>query len=167
MPQPWHWSASLTILLILLHAAANMGSHAFSAPTCDGGLPPRMRHACLLPPLRYLSSENERDAPLANDEKIVRKKKKMRTFLHRLDRFLTDLQMTRHHLLHHPFLTGNYAPVDVENVELEVQVVDGEIPKGIWGAFLRNGPNPKREWMRKRYHWFDGRELFFRSMLYC
>ena len=66
--------------------------------------------------------------------------------------------MTQYHLQYHPHLSGNYAPVDKENFEVEVEVVEGQIPKGIWGAFCRNGPNPKREWQRKRYHWFDGRE---------
>ena len=72
--------------------------------------------------------------------------------------------MTQSHIRHHPFLSGNYAPVDVENFEVEVEIVEGYIPRNIWGAFCRNGPNPpKREGMRKRYHWFDGREYIFMS----
>jgi hypothetical protein len=134
--------------LILLHVA----SHAFTPPTPIVNTPHyASRHTSLFPPLHYLSSDEE----MSNK---VPKKKKPRSLLHRLDRLLTDLQMTQSHLRHHPFLSGNYAPVDKEHCQANVEVVEGSIPMGIWGAFCRNGPNPKRRWMRKRYHWFDGRE---------
>jgi hypothetical protein len=44
----------------------------------------------------------------------------------------------------------------------QVEVVEGEIPKELYGAFLRNGPNPCFEKAVKRYHWFDGH-----AMLVC
>ena len=44
----------------------------------------------------------------------------------------------------------------------QVEVVQGEIPKELYGAFLRNGPNPCFEKAVKRYHWFDGH-----AMLVC
>jgi len=45
---------------------------------------------------------------------------------------------------------------------MPVEVVQGEIPKELYGAFLRNGPNPCFEKAVKRYHWFDGH-----AMLVC
>ena len=45
---------------------------------------------------------------------------------------------------------------------MPVEVVEGEIPKELYGAFLRNGPNPCFEKAVKRYHWFDGH-----AMLVC
>jgi len=56
----------------------------------------------------------------------------------------------------------NYAPVKKEHVAMPVEVVQGEIPKELYGAFLRNGPNPCFEKAVKRYHWFDGH-----AMLVC
>ena len=128
-----------------------------------------------------------------------------RSFLHQLDRFLTDLSFYTsglHHLRNHTFLTGkvyilfcnvywynilsnknviycisspflsfvnhmcishrNYAPVKKEHVAMPVEVVEGQIPKELYGAFLRNGPNPCFEKAVKRYHWFDGH-----AMLVC
>ena len=76
-----------------------------------------------------------------------------RSFLHQLDRFLTILQDTSSHLKKHTFLSGNFAPVAEEHVQVPVQVVEGRIPDGLDGAFCRNGPNPVVGQMRKRYHW--------------
>lgn len=76
-----------------------------------------------------------------------------RSFLHQLDRFLTSLQDTSSHLKKHTFLSGNFAPVAEEHVQVPVQVVEGRIPDGLDGAFCRNGPNPVVGQMRKRYHW--------------
>lgn len=76
-----------------------------------------------------------------------------RSFLHQLDRFLTILQHTSSHLKKHTFLSGNFAPVAEEHVQVPVQVVEGSIPDGLDGAFCRNGPNPVVSQMRKRYHW--------------
>lgn len=42
---------------------------------------------------------------------------------------------------------------------MPVEVVEGSIPESLDGAFCRNGPNPIRSIQKKRYHWFDGREL--------
>jgi hypothetical protein len=155
IPQNHHGKSLLTLLLL---NTANYGSHAFSSQLAIHRPRHASRHASLLPPLRYLSSEDEREETDAKDNHAHNKKPR-RSFIHSLDRLLTDLQMTQSHLRHHPFLSGNYAPVDKELVEVDVQVVEGQIPKSISGAFCRNGPNPKREWMRKRYHWFDGREF--------
>jgi hypothetical protein len=165
-PHHRHGSTSLALLLI---GATTSDVHAFSMPS--GGVSrnvPPTQHASILPPLHYLDSEDERDVPpLTSDKIIFPKKKAPRSFLHRLDQFLTVLQMNDDHLRNHPFLSGNYAPVDKENFGLEVEVVEGEIPKGIWGAYCRNGPNPKRGWLRKRYHWFDGREYCLRWCVVC
>eukprot|EP00986_Skeletonema_menzelii_P001437 scaffold379_cov145-Skeletonema_menzelii.AAC.8 len=76
-----------------------------------------------------------------------------RSFLHQLDRFLTILQDTSTHLKQHTFLSGNFAPVSEEHVQVPVRVVEGQIPEGLDGAFCRNGPNPVVGWQRKRYHW--------------
>ena len=138
--------------LLLLHAQ----SIAFS-PTLGNIRLQTSRHSSILPPLHYLS-DDELDETNIRPEPDTPKKKPHRSFLHQLDRLLTEFQMTQYHLQYHPHLSGNYAPVDKENFEVEVEVVEGQIPKVIWGAFCRNGPNPKREWQRKRYHWFDGRE---------
>lgn len=53
-----------------------------------------------------------------------------------------------------PYLSGVYAPVndEVDLVDLEVS---GELPAGLVGSFLRNGPNPMFE-PAGRYHLFDG-----------
>ena len=76
-----------------------------------------------------------------------------RSFLHQLDRFLTILQNTSSHLKKHTFLSGNFAPVSEEHVQVPVKVVEGELPAGLDGAFCRNGPNPIVSQQKKRYHW--------------
>ena len=158
-----HCNTKRLSALLFLHSASR-GINAFLAPTSmTHGRP--SRHASLTP-LQYLTGDEEPEQePIIgnnnNKENHPPKKntKPRRTLLHQLDRLLTELQMTQSHIRHHPFLSGNYAPVDRENFEVDVTVVEGEIPRGIWGAFCRNGPNPpRREGMRKRYHWFDGRE---------
>ncbi len=53
-----------------------------------------------------------------------------------------------------PYLTGPFAPV-AEETELANLAVEGEIPPGLRGLFLRNGPNPRFEPAGK-HHWFDG-----------
>ena len=80
-----------------------------------------------------------------------------RSFLHQLDRFLTVLQDTSSHLKSHTFLSGNFAPVSEEHVQVPVKVVEGNIPEGLDGAFCRNGPNPVIGQQRKRYHWVSMR----------
>jgi carotenoid cleavage dioxygenase-like enzyme len=55
------------------------------------------------------------------------------------------------------YLTGNYAPVDSENVNIEASIISGSIPSDISGVFMRVGPNPiPGNIGKKRYHWFDG-----------
>ena len=69
---------------------------------------------------------------------------------------------TQYHLRNHTFLSGNFAPVREEHVAVPVQVVEGEIPGALYGAFCRNGPNPLfgTKAQKKRYHWFDGRKYY-------
>jgi carotenoid cleavage dioxygenase len=52
-----------------------------------------------------------------------------------------------------PFLAGNLAPVDRE-IDAPCRVL-GEVPEGLVGDFVRNGPNPMFEPLG-RYHMFDG-----------
>ena len=52
-----------------------------------------------------------------------------------------------------PYLSGNFAPVRSED-DFDLEVV-GELPRGLRGAFYRNGPNPQFE-PRGHYHWFTG-----------
>ena len=54
-----------------------------------------------------------------------------------------------------PFLSGNYAPVEDENVWENMEVI-GEIPKDLSGNFLRIGPNPVYVPDVATYHIFDG-----------
>lgn len=54
-----------------------------------------------------------------------------------------------------PFLEGNFAPVSEEH-EAEGLAVEGELPRGLRGRFLRIGPNPQFVPEVARYHWFDG-----------
>ncbi|CAN5509261.1 carotenoid oxygenase family protein [soil metagenome] len=49
------------------------------------------------------------------------------------------------------FRTGNYAPVDDELTEFDLEV-DGAIPADLDGWYLRNGPNPRQA----TAHWFTG-----------
>ena len=88
-----------------------------------------------------------------------------RSFLHELDRFLTELQGVTNHLLHHKFLSGNFAPVSKEHVSVPVEVMEGQIPTNLNGAFLRNGPNPITGMQKKRYHWFDGHAMLHTLMV--
>jgi carotenoid cleavage dioxygenase-like enzyme len=53
-----------------------------------------------------------------------------------------------------PFLTGNLFPIDREMDAVACPVV-GELPQGLVGTFVRNGPNPMFEPVG-RYHMFDG-----------
>lgn len=53
-----------------------------------------------------------------------------------------------------PYLDGNFAPVH-EEITTETLKVIGELPPGLSGMFVRNGPNP--QWTPTgKYHWFDG-----------
>ena len=53
-----------------------------------------------------------------------------------------------------PFLEGNLFPMHQELTENECRVT-GQVPAGLNGLFVRNGPNPMFEPMG-RYHMFDG-----------
>ena len=88
--------------------------------------------------------------------------KRRRSFLHQLDRFLTLLQDTSSHLKRHTFLSGNFAPVSEEHIQVPVQIVEGSIPAGFGdGCFCRNGPNPILEMQRKRYHWVSENSIHY------
>jgi carotenoid cleavage dioxygenase-like enzyme len=54
-----------------------------------------------------------------------------------------------------PYLGGTYAPISHETSSELTQVVYGEIPRDLHGAYVRNGPNPQFA-PDGRYHWFDG-----------
>ena len=56
-----------------------------------------------------------------------------------------------------PYLTGNYAPVDVESTVTNLQVTV-TIPAELEVRFLRNGPNPI-DIDPGDYHWFTGRGM--------
>ncbi|MFM7224410.1 MAG: carotenoid oxygenase family protein [Actinomycetota bacterium] len=58
-----------------------------------------------------------------------------------------------------PFLRGNLFPVDRELDA--VCAVTGELPAGLRGSFVRNGPNPMFEPLGK-YHMFDGDGMLHR-----
>ncbi len=53
-----------------------------------------------------------------------------------------------------PDLSGNLFPV-ADEVDIARCTVEGEIPAGLRGSFIRNGPNPVFE-PTTRYHMFDG-----------
>ena len=53
-----------------------------------------------------------------------------------------------------PYLQGLYAPVVREETVLHCDIV-GELPRELWGAYVRNGPNPVQA-PQELHHWFDG-----------
>ena len=54
-----------------------------------------------------------------------------------------------------PYLHGPYMPVVSEITAVDLPVLQGEVPKDLYGAYLRQGPNPVFA-PRGAYHWFDG-----------
>ncbi len=54
----------------------------------------------------------------------------------------------------HPNLVGAFAPIHME-CEAPDLVVEGEVPRDLFGTFYRNGPNPQFA-PRGDYHWFGG-----------
>lgn len=54
-----------------------------------------------------------------------------------------------------PYLHGPYTPVVTEVTVTDLEVIHGEIPGDLYGAYVRNGPNPVLA-PRGIYHWFDG-----------
>ncbi|GFR51519.1 hypothetical protein Agub_g13935 [Astrephomene gubernaculifera] len=53
------------------------------------------------------------------------------------------------------YLTGNFAPVDDELFSEDLPVVEGKLPPGLDGCYVRAGPNPFFKPVAG-YHWFDG-----------
>ena len=54
-----------------------------------------------------------------------------------------------------PYLHGLFAPITHESESAELPVLEGEVPRDLFGAYFRNGPN-NRFAPLNRYHWFDG-----------
>ena len=55
----------------------------------------------------------------------------------------------------HPNLTGNYAPLRME-CDIKDLIIEGEVPKDLFGSYYRNGPDPQFPPMGGQYHWFAG-----------
>ncbi|KAG2440102.1 hypothetical protein HXX76_004216 [Chlamydomonas incerta] len=53
------------------------------------------------------------------------------------------------------YLSGNFAPVPDELFAEELPVVEGKLPAGLEGFYVRVGPNPLHKPVAG-YHWFDG-----------
>lgn len=53
-----------------------------------------------------------------------------------------------------PYLHGLFAPT-TEEISSDDLEIDGEVPKDLFGAYFRNGPNNHHR-PTNRYHWFDG-----------
>jgi carotenoid 9,10(9',10')-cleavage dioxygenase 1 len=77
------------------------------------------------------------------------------TFVEYLDDFLTLIQNPKESWEKNAYLNGNFKPVHEEHVNIPLKVVEGSIPEGLEGLFVRTGPNPLPNWT-KLYHWFDG-----------
>ncbi len=64
-----------------------------------------------------------------------------------------------------PYLRGLHTPVTTEATVVDLEA-DGEIPRDLYGAYLRTGPNPVFA-PPGDYHWFDGdgmvHGLYFRD----
>ena len=56
--------------------------------------------------------------------------------------------------IENPYLHGVHAPTLAETTAHDLEV-EGELPRDLCGAYLRNGPNPVFEPINL-YHWFDG-----------
>lgn len=54
------------------------------------------------------------------------------------------------------YLKGNFAPVNTENFNVEMEMLSGEMPKDVQGIFLRVGPNPIPSHKSRGYNLFDG-----------
>mmetsp|Transcript_6529 Transcript_6529/g.6668 ORF Transcript_6529/g.6668 Transcript_6529/m.6668 type:complete len:568 (+) Transcript_6529:245-1948(+) len=55
------------------------------------------------------------------------------------------------------FLSGNYVPIDDEMINVNLNIVSGQIPASLSGVFLRVGPNEiPSHGFKKGLHWFDG-----------
>jgi carotenoid cleavage dioxygenase len=56
--------------------------------------------------------------------------------------------------IENPYLHGIHAPTIHETTAHDLEV-EGELPRDLYGAYVRNGPNPVFA-PRNLYHWFDG-----------
>jgi carotenoid cleavage dioxygenase len=54
-----------------------------------------------------------------------------------------------------PYLHGPYTPVISEVTAIDLKVTAGKVPDDLYGAYMRQGPNPIFE-PKGPYHWFDG-----------
>ena len=54
-----------------------------------------------------------------------------------------------------PYLHGPYTPVVSEVTAVDLRVTQGSVPDDLYGAYMRQGPNPVFE-PKGQYHWFDG-----------
>ncbi len=54
-----------------------------------------------------------------------------------------------------PYLHGPYTPVVSEVTAVDLKVNAGQVPDDLYGAYMRQGPNPIFE-PKGPYHWFDG-----------
>ena len=54
-----------------------------------------------------------------------------------------------------PYLHGPYTPVISEVTAVDLKCTQGEVPKDLYGAYMRQGPNPVHK-PPGLYHWFDG-----------
>ncbi|MBY9066210.1 carotenoid oxygenase family protein [Hyphomonas sp. WL0036] len=54
-----------------------------------------------------------------------------------------------------PFLSGIHSPLAAEFIEDNLQVT-GQIPEGLNGLYVRNGPNPLQKVNPATHHWFTG-----------
>ena len=54
-----------------------------------------------------------------------------------------------------PYLHGPYTPVVSEVTAIDLKVNAGKVPDDLYGAYMRQGPNPIFE-PKGPYHWFDG-----------
>ena len=62
-----------------------------------------------------------------------------------------------------PMLSGLFTPLSTESEDVKLQVT-GELPAGLFGMYIRNGPNPMFE-PRGGYHMFDGDAMLHRVVL--
>jgi len=78
-------------------------------------------------------------------------------FFSPLQRLLDDLQAWARgeNPWSQKFLTGNFRPAVIEGFTNNLPVTRGQLPAGLSGEFVRNGPNPKYI-PKGGYHWFDG-----------
>ncbi len=65
--------------------------------------------------------------------------------------------------LNQPFLSGDWFPV-ADELDVPACKVSGELPEGLRGGFIQNGPNPRFEPLG-RYHMFDGDGMLHRVQI--